>query len=29
MGKKQIDVLNKMYPKFIEGGRKITLMKNV
>jgi DNA polymerase-3 subunit alpha len=24
MGKKQIDVLNKMYPKFIEGGRKIT-----
>ena len=22
MGKKQIDVLNKMYPKFIEGGKK-------
>lgn len=25
MGKKQIDVLNKMYPKFIEGGRKNNL----
>ncbi|WP_294207953.1 DNA polymerase III subunit alpha [uncultured Chryseobacterium sp.] len=25
MGKKQIDVLNKMYPKFIEGGKKNNL----
>lgn len=25
MGKKQIDVLNKMYPKFIEGGQKNNL----
>ena len=25
MGKKQIEVLNKMYPKFIEGGRKNNL----
>ncbi|RKS97666.1 DNA polymerase III subunit alpha [Chryseobacterium defluvii] len=25
MGKKQIDVLNKMHPKFIEGGRKNNL----
>ena len=25
MGKKQIEVLNKMYPKFVEGGRKNNL----
>jgi DNA polymerase-3 subunit alpha len=27
MGKKQKDVLDKMYPKFIEGGKKNNLTK--
>ena len=27
MGKKQKDVLDKMYPKFIEGGKRIILTK--